>query len=926
MFIKKEEKILIKEQLTELEEYREKQQEERIQFQEQLSKLVEYSEKQAETIESLRSQNTLLQDNQEKQAKAFNSQIAVLEESRNQQTTMLQILSDQNAELHRTNTSMIEQRDKSEAVLIEAVGKIADLKEYSTAIYTEEQKKKAAYALNLCMVSISQIVDYDDLYILDQEYDMVLNNLNLENMPKDEALLSILKQTLDTITYFKIQEGDKRFIDKEYQHNIKNAVFDSVPRNLNILTCGESPWAIAISAALSLTCQIGTGYMNYRRNKARYNINRDKQKWQLQRSAMEQFNGLRRDLFDTAWRLADEYNFADELRLTERQIDLYNEILDDTDDLRKYERLDIIKDAFEAYPPFWYFIGDTAARIATNQTSNAEMIKSFKELAVSHFEKFIKMSRLNLLRENTLLSTCALEYIELLDSNKDSKKIFELLELAQENAGNENDIIELIGIAFMKMNKYDQASNSFRRLINEGYNVGINVQLLSSLYVQEYLDNPSEERKKEIEELYTTLQSRTRGNDTFRLPVNSDEDWNLINKEFVETQQERIIDLFTNMVEELEKKYNILYNRLIPLDLTRNREFTDSWYIDDDTSSENSVTMRRYNEIVKNITKEDRFSIYCILYSEETYSEKTLSLFGELLNCVSRYLSNFISFDPQTEYEIVTTDSNYELDLYDYLYKSIRSKSSAFKYIDLSFENRDPKDQFMTAIKDVNFYKLTGDYFSELVRRGEINIRRTTSMNELFEFESCIRALCIDQNIRVNSRLKVMPEEDSDIIEIPLNVIYGDEAKDKIEDKLSILNKKTEISLVIKDYEKDIILNPIETRIYTEKNDINKYINDSRLSKKLGRTNILAIINDKGKRNKDLILTLEGVYIITGDHFLASGEILNYKDITYNKTNTITFSRKGTIMHKYYYMNPAINTEKLYSLLVEISSLVNKNK
>ena len=64
--------------------------------------------------------------------------------------------------------------------------------------YTKEQIK-AAYALNLCTVSVSQIIEYEDLQIMEQEYEAILNNLNLEQIPKDEALLKILKQILDTI-------------------------------------------------------------------------------------------------------------------------------------------------------------------------------------------------------------------------------------------------------------------------------------------------------------------------------------------------------------------------------------------------------------------------------------------------------------------------------------------------------------------------------------------------------------------------------------------------------------------------------------------------------------------------------------------------------------------------------------------------------
>lgn len=34
--------------------------------------------------------------------------------------------------------------------------------------YTENDKMKAAYALNLCSVSISQIIDYNDINILNR--------------------------------------------------------------------------------------------------------------------------------------------------------------------------------------------------------------------------------------------------------------------------------------------------------------------------------------------------------------------------------------------------------------------------------------------------------------------------------------------------------------------------------------------------------------------------------------------------------------------------------------------------------------------------------------------------------------------------------------------------------------------------------------
>ena len=127
----------------------------------------------------------------------------------------------------------------------------------------EESKIKAAYALNLCTVSVSQIIDYNDINILEQEYEAILNNLNLEKMPKDEALLNILKQLLETITFFRIEEGDKAMIDKEYQQNMKNAIWNAVP-NFGMIVAGGNP----VTMAISLASQVGVGYMNYRKHKA----------------------------------------------------------------------------------------------------------------------------------------------------------------------------------------------------------------------------------------------------------------------------------------------------------------------------------------------------------------------------------------------------------------------------------------------------------------------------------------------------------------------------------------------------------------------------------------------------------------------------------------------------------------------------------
>lgn len=348
---------------------------------------------------------------------------------------------------------------------------------------SSEKKLMAAYALNLCTVSVSQIVDYDDIGFLEYEYEAILNNLNLENMPKDEELLKILKQLLDVITFFKIQEEDKNILEKEYQYKLKNAIWSAVP-NINVLV-GNSPASIA----LSLASQIGTGYMNYRKVKAELGLENNNKLWSLQKSAMEQFNGLKKELFDTAWRLADKYGFKDEFRLTERQITQFNQILLDNDPLRKCERLEYIKSKFQAYPPFFYYLANSANDVFRNDTYGLEIRSKYKIIAIENYQYFLNLTQYNILREDQLEASASLELFEILE---DKKENIRLLERAIKASDNTFDVVQICAIAYLRLGLKEKAKEFLRYLMNEKYNYEINAQLLSKLYVLDHIDGKKE--------------------------------------------------------------------------------------------------------------------------------------------------------------------------------------------------------------------------------------------------------------------------------------------------------------------------------------------------------------------------------------------------------------------------------------------------
>lgn len=428
---------------------------------------------------------------------------------------------------------------------------------------TDEEKLKAAYALNLCTVSVSQIVDYNDLAFLEHEYDAILNNLNLEEMPKDEALLRILKQLLDVITFFRIQEGDKKMLDREYQQRMKDAIWSAVP-NVGVIV-GTNPF----TAAISLASQVGIGYMNYRKEKSKASLDKEKAEWQLQRSAMEQFNGLRRELFDTAWRLADEYNFPDEFRITERQITQYNKILLDPDPLRRYERLEYIAGKFKAYPPYWYYRGNAANAVFQDSRYPDEVRNEYKQNAVKDFSRFLEDTEKNLLREDQLVAACALECFDLVEDEESKRK---LLDRAKSAAGNAYDVLQLCALSELKIRRTENAAELLRMLVNEGYNTQVNAQLLSRMYVAQAIESDdckakAEQKWQKAHVDYETLKSRVGDVVLFPMPESipeSKEEKDALAERFLINQkagvQYKCAFVMQAFIEKYEERFETLWS------------------------------------------------------------------------------------------------------------------------------------------------------------------------------------------------------------------------------------------------------------------------------------------------------------------------------------------------------------------------------
>jgi hypothetical protein len=135
-----------------------------------------------------------------------------------------------------------------------------------------------------------------------------------------------------------------------------------------------------------------------------------------------------------------------------------------------------MSDRFNAYPPFWFNLGETARELYYEFDD-----ESYRNKALDAFEQFEKIHFV-FLRQDIFAASCAISHISLLDSDKDSNKIKSLLEKAIFFSRDNYDLQQQCVPISLKIGEIDTARTLLKRLTNEGYSLEINGKLLSLIY------------------------------------------------------------------------------------------------------------------------------------------------------------------------------------------------------------------------------------------------------------------------------------------------------------------------------------------------------------------------------------------------------------------------------------------------------------
>ena len=359
-----------------------------------------------------------------------------------------------------------------------------------------DERLRAAFALNICMVSLSQIVDYADTNVMRQEYDAILNNLNMETIIKDESMLAALKQILDTCHFYLLHAKDKDILKKRQAARIKGALGKALGGgNVFALFGTPNPWALAAGVG----ALVGVTAIKYKSERQKAILENEIEEWELDKTALEQLHNLRRQLFETAWRLSNAYGFPDEYRLTETTIKIYDDILADPVPVNRYERLALIEGWFKAYPLFHYYKARAAleASYEGREAGDGQKEIAYAQKAADSLKVFFEMKSFNNLLREDLISAAA--YLDFAALCKTRTRMLAAVDNARKIAGLDCEVIQNCAFRYLLLldgsanidgilSKAEVASCQksaewcLKLLMSENYNAELNGHALSRLY------------------------------------------------------------------------------------------------------------------------------------------------------------------------------------------------------------------------------------------------------------------------------------------------------------------------------------------------------------------------------------------------------------------------------------------------------------
>ena len=514
-----------------------------------------------------------------------------------------------------------------------------------------------------------------------------------------------------------------------------------------------------------------------------------------------------------------------------------------------------------------------------------------------------------LLREDSIVASCCLEHIDLLELDKEKIKIQKLLDIAVKNAGTENDIKQLCAMDYLRIGDYENAKKYLRILVTENYNAITNAQILSQLYVTEAIEKNTLELKPDYLTLCRFVNSRYLYQWPERIPQ-TDSEKKELDIQFLNYQKFILLGKYQIAIKELYDKYSILLNRMFQ-NPDLEHDYPDVYFLDDEDNRQ--LRQQRLEDLFLKHTKNKKK----IAYIENL---KSYDIGAEYVD----YLNDFI--DAVNHFSCCKEVS------YETVQQKISETEKDFIKLQrvLEEDTKNFNNENLKQIEKFTMLYFVEDYIKALFEKLSNFVNNLSDFSEISRSETEIRELCLAEKIK-EPEVEINDNRENAISQIKRDYVSSiafEKAKEEkafFEQQIKICKEHAQkTDSIVKEAKKVRFLVGEENNI-----DFNNYFKsdfDERLKDLKAKKKIIAVLEDTSSyRDADLIFTSQKVYKyphpFTGKR-KCEGEVF-YKDILYNpEKECLEFLKNDMGLRTRIYENKYVNMNNLYDFIQELA----KNK
>lgn len=333
----------------------------------------------------------------------------------------------------------------------------------------DEKARNAAITLNYLHGSLNKIILYNDKIVLENEYNNIINNINL-TVIDDKELIDTVTGLMDTLTNFRLTEMDREQFKKEYQQKLENSMNDALMGASSIR--GSNPVEMAVNAVLGM----GNAYLSYKTTQTNLKNDLNKSDYELDKNVLRDLNTIRKEFIVTYWGIMKKYNMPDKWRISENQFERFINILKSEDNDIKYNKLIRMKEELEILPMFWYELSLISRKL------------NKKDEELIYITKYEELND-KLLRDNSLYSLLLANKASYLNINTEQNQLKDILEsIMKVDSLNGNRKI-FVALKYKELGLVKEADKLLSENIDDNFLPIINKKLKLDLYLNNNITN-----------------------------------------------------------------------------------------------------------------------------------------------------------------------------------------------------------------------------------------------------------------------------------------------------------------------------------------------------------------------------------------------------------------------------------------------------